>query len=126
MTMYAYRLRNLLLSGWIDHRTLIDQIFRIAPDQHVAPFREELARRVELAGDLFDEMGLVDPDLSGTIWFAALPDKHAPRFDSDYMFAIVTDTEAYVASPTEVCEFAESALDTRRTEFPARPALLMN
>ena len=93
-------------------------------DEYIDAWRTRIAERLELVSVLFLDLGLREPaaELSvKDVWFAPLPVAEGPHIESEYIVAVVTDTEAFVASPFELPWLAEKALDFRRSEIVTAP-----
>lgn len=122
MTLFAYRLPRFFLNGWIDAKQFIDSIGDIDEgDEYLNSWREAIARRLDVASDLFTELGWEDGEILGAVWFAPLPVSNGSFAESEYMLAVETEQETFVASPFELPWLAKGALDSRRSEMLADP-----
>jgi hypothetical protein len=126
MTLYAYKLEPFFLNaGWVGIRTVLQTYSEIDEgDEYIDDVRRRIAERLDQVSVLFLDLGLrevADPVYPGEMWFAPLPTADGPDVECDFIVAVLTDAEAYVASPVELPWLAAKALDFRRSEILETP-----
>jgi hypothetical protein len=126
-TLFAYKLPPFLLNGWVDVGTFLSSFSDIdASEEYILGWRRGIATRLEQVAALFKDLGLrEETETTEGVWIAPLPVSDGPLVESEYMVAVLTETEAFVASPFELPWLAGKALDFLRSEvLTAPPAAL--
>jgi hypothetical protein len=123
VTFFAYKLHRCFLNGWIESEKMIEDVMDVdLGDEFVTSWREEIAARVALVAPIFIEMGWEGSETNDTVWFAPLPVAYGSAFGTcNYMIAVETDDETFIASPFELTWLTGQALDVRRIEPDAQP-----